>query len=1377
MKKFILAVLTLTVLAIAGASVYVSTIDWNKHKGKISTQLQEITGKRIVFNGPVSMTVFPSPSLNASNVRIYSAVNQDLEHPLMKIDTLTAKLSLSALLSGDIDVKMMSLEKPHIYIHKNDKEINWADDAQTNMDAELKGINISLDSVLLRDAVVNIIDDDNDINTTLNNLNAEIVADSLNGPYRIDGSYVKGNNPEGFAISVGSLSDSFATNLNFVLSQPSSETYLRFDGTFLLSNEAVNGNLILESQNFKQFYDSLIPSSPLPTYWDKRLEASMELKVNQTLAELSNVILKYGDTAGAGSISVPLKGKSYVIGESGSLDLPEVSVKLDMTNWDLEPFVAAAKDFVNSQLTENAVYSPEIPFDLKMNITALKAMYNDQSIKDFALKVNLHNDVWQLEGVDGIFPGNSQLKATGRMFSVEDILSYTLSVDAKTDSLKKLLEWLGVSVTPVANSTYQKASLQAAVVGDARAVQIVPFTLAVDNSVVTGNFGVKRGKVPYYALEAATDSIILDNYMPKLFEGEMPADEMLRNLWSKSQWANTVDFDVSLKAGLLIYDRTSFDKTEFKASLQKGILNIETLTIGDFLKSHLALSGEVSGFGGRMQLSNLNYAFNGADFVPWLQKLKMEQPVWNIKYFQPFSSQGVISKNVDRLWLKTDSKAGPAAMSYNGSIEIDKGYSLNGEVQLKTPNASELLKNLPINYIAQDDNLGQLSLKGQIAGNDVKFKLTDMTLSTGGNTFQGAAGADLGRQVPYFAANLKINRFEPERFFPKGKAAPRFNVEKASSRSNSAWAKPNLDDLPFNRDVLKKLHFATTLDIGELVLKDKLFKNVKARFDNQNNELVLADAQGGYYNGAVAANLRYQYLDKPMLTGEFSVTNQNIHDMNLMGSVYGLKSGTAEIHVAMNTSAVSPRDILNNFTGTLKFNIDSPLVAGIDLNSIADDIAQRKQSDGLQNILRENLQRGETLFNKFSGKVSFKNGSWQVDRAWLKSDTATVDVSGNGNLEGWRMDEVFSVQLTEPSEVQPFRFGFKGAIASPELEVDASAITKVYDDRKAQIEAVERAKQKAYEENLQNKLDVQKAVLHEAQEFFDDFINNNYLPIKNKITGDDNKVYLENIEDKFEAQVQAFADAETLLQEKTVKEDTIVKLAEISEKAKKLLEEAHADMLDVYMKDMREQIASNYNAIQEETAGKDRDLKESLSKRDIYMQRLGQIQTDYRFQSDKLYGQLLDTIDESLQLYDEGLKNLRQFKDVGEGEAELDVLEQMVKDSSNMLAKAQKQRERVSDNIHRYLTYLDEKIKIEEKAFADRKEAEAKAKKIEENIGKITTTGTGKVQTIIRGIDDIEESENKVPSPDDVSQVKDLEINLLPRNEIPSNVSGVIKKK
>ena len=58
-KKFLIIMFSIVVLVGIGASIYVSTIDWNQHKDGIASQSKEITGKPQAI---ASTSTIPKPS-------------------------------------------------------------------------------------------------------------------------------------------------------------------------------------------------------------------------------------------------------------------------------------------------------------------------------------------------------------------------------------------------------------------------------------------------------------------------------------------------------------------------------------------------------------------------------------------------------------------------------------------------------------------------------------------------------------------------------------------------------------------------------------------------------------------------------------------------------------------------------------------------------------------------------------------------------------------------------------------------------------------------------------------------------------------------------------------------------------------------------------------------------------------------------------------------------------------------------------------------------------------------------------------------------------------------------------------------------------------
>ena len=69
LKKLFIGLIVVIALIIGGISAYISTIDWNQHKEKIASRFENITGKKIVFAGDVSLSLFPSPYLSAKDIK------------------------------------------------------------------------------------------------------------------------------------------------------------------------------------------------------------------------------------------------------------------------------------------------------------------------------------------------------------------------------------------------------------------------------------------------------------------------------------------------------------------------------------------------------------------------------------------------------------------------------------------------------------------------------------------------------------------------------------------------------------------------------------------------------------------------------------------------------------------------------------------------------------------------------------------------------------------------------------------------------------------------------------------------------------------------------------------------------------------------------------------------------------------------------------------------------------------------------------------------------------------------------------------------------------------------------------------------------------
>ena len=200
-KKVLLLIIILVLAAVGGVTVYLNNIDWNRHKDKISRQFSAATGKEVVFDGPVRFSLFPSPYLEAGDISIYNRTASGERVLLAKIQKLVSTLSIRSLISGSFNVERMSLVEPEIYVEAySDGKLNWQSSSGSQQDFRIDNVEISLNSLTVEKAKMHFVNNDYNINSVLDNMNAEIIAQSLFGPYRIEGSYVKDNSPGGFAV-------------------------------------------------------------------------------------------------------------------------------------------------------------------------------------------------------------------------------------------------------------------------------------------------------------------------------------------------------------------------------------------------------------------------------------------------------------------------------------------------------------------------------------------------------------------------------------------------------------------------------------------------------------------------------------------------------------------------------------------------------------------------------------------------------------------------------------------------------------------------------------------------------------------------------------------------------------------------------------------------------------------------------------------------------------------------------------------------------------------------------------------------------------------------------------------------------------------------
>ncbi len=1342
MKKVLLIVVSTLVVLVAGLWIYVANIDWNRHKDKISAQLLALTGKKVVFEGPVEMSILPSPYLTASDVKVYNESGDYSQKPLAEIKSLIAKVSLGAVFGEEWDVSRLSVVEPEIVIDiADDGSLNWQTEAAPRSFEEQRNTSISLDSATLEKAKVHLIDARNGIDTRLENLNAEVIAENIYGPYRIEGSYMRGDKPEGFAVSLGQFTDNFATTVNLVVNYPSLESYVRFDGSVFLRDRTVTGNIIFESSKIADFLNEMTALDGVDASFNQPLAVTAAVATDKDRIDFSNVVVKYGRTSGAGNVLIPLQ-------QGDGAERRKVEAAFNMTDWDLEPAAKLLLQVVDGYKKSGAAYSPDLGFDLLGDVKALKAYYNNETLRDFALSFDWVGKKVVLQELSGALWADTTFSCNGQFDGTADNPTYDVDVSFETGEFAQLSKWLGYELKQVAPSTYKKAKGTAHILGNLQNMQLSPFELALDNSAAKGEAGFIFGNPVKSMIVLNIDSANFDNYIEKLpqIDADKNLLQRIQARFKQLEALNGLDTRIILSMTLGIYNGLPFENVSSEFSLVNGVLNIGKLDIGSVSGSEVHLSGTIGGFGKSPVFQNLRYSLESNDAAALINTLGLEKEGLKPGMVKKFSAQGVASGNIARANVRTSTKVENLSVVYDGAVDYSGEMpSLNGSLELKNPDFVKFINNLGYSYKPRAFSLGLLQLKAKLAGSREKFSLAEAEMNIGSNRFQGSFDFDRSSGRPQVQTDMKINRFEIERFLPEdaGSASNRPGNFKDAVGAEFI-AKPELSKVKINYAPFNEFDLSGSFVFDNLSYRDEKMSNVSFGLAMKEGLISLKDLSMAYNNGMVNGSAQLAAGAEPNLKGKLQLARQSISDGRLSGSKYGLRYGKLDGDVDFTTSAVSFDDMFNNLSGTFRFTISQPVVKGWNLPAIAADLEKRTQSEGVAAFVQDNMQKGEMQFESFGGSLVLNKGQYKLSDAVFVSPQASVLTTDEGSLTDWNMNGKFSVVWENLKDIPGFAFTMAGSLAAPQLSVDTGELVKSYDDRNARFEAERKAQEQARRDALKSDMNAQQERARGLKKKIEEDVGKRLAETNSLLRGEKAKNKSEQLQGRLDGNIQQIEKVFTLGLTPEYDEALIQSVREMNDAVEGQVNGFYDEIDVIYHDDVAEQIDFYYNMFEDIYKRAEALNGDYGEKYKSYPQRLVKISSKLILGNDCDVSRLKSGIENNLL----ALKGIRFDITKSYG---------VVKDSNDtprMAAYAAELRDKadraktefetMQANADSLYKVCEAKVSAEEEKDRRRKEEAAIKRKVEENTSTISVSGSGKVMRVVPDIEDVQKAEEAI---------------------------------
>lgn len=1328
-KKIVGGIILLIIICIGGAAFYISHIDWgNQHKDKIIDQFYKSTGKVMRFDGALNFRFFPVPHLRANNVKIFN--NQaSTDKALAEIRNLDVELELKPLLSGEFNVTKMELIGVTFNIDW-DNGFNWQDDLSPDQRQLMEESRLSLNSALLKEAEVTFESAENNISFHLSNLNGEIFAESLLGPFRMEGNYLNGSSPEGFAMTIGRLSEASATPVSIAITHPSSNSYVRFDGSFQNTNKVINGNVIIESENISKFTSANFTSFKIPEEYNKKAALGFDIALNPQNISLSNIVVKYGETtSGSGNLQIPTNKEDGVIKTSFNF----ADINLNDFSSLIDTYLEKFKNFEDMPKTQ-----------VEGEIKALRVHYNGQQLRNFDLPFEYSDKVLILRDAEMLLPGNTNTSISAEIFPLNDVLHYKGSTTIRTDNLMQTLKWLKIEPQQIAPSVYKNLVLNTKFSGNLDRIQLSPFKLTLDKSTATGEIGFILGDKKDIMVITQIDTINFDNYISSI------PDEIKNKKWlervlyrfGKMSMLNDIDLVLDAKADLVIYENMPFEKVAIKGNILNKKAEIENISVDKVANTKINLKGNLSGFGSFPQLTNFNYDIKSSDITSLINKLELKVPDLNYKRFNNLTASGTINGSTDEININTSVLLGSLQTDYIGKINrSDNSTDFEGKLTLKHPSFNQLLTNIQSPYQPEGENLGMLQLNADIKGNQDNLDIKNMDLVIGQTNISGNASFEKNNNQTVYSAQIQSNRLDIGKLLQKTKSSPQLGSSALNDQPNFI-ARPYAGNELIDYTPYKNINVKAKIETGELIWQDLLIKDAKFQLEDLNNTLSVKDFSGIYKDTPFKSEIVLNIENSPTIIWTGNVQNANLNNFDFSGKIYGLQDGTFSGSWNLSSSAESFSNFWSKMKGSAELKALSPLVKGINANDIYNDLLKRETNDGLSEEVRNSLKSGSTQFQEVSSHLNITDGKFSLSDSQMIGENLKIKLYGEGNFADWTMNTVFNAKFDEPQYLPEFSFILKNDIANPVVDVNVSSLLKFYqskiDQREAEVE-------KAIEDENNRRLNA----WNEQKRISDNLIADARNVIEKEIDEKIQSAYNEKSTVQFNVLKQELGGILASLIEKmslfdinNLKDDDIVKADEINKEAQQQLKKIPNKINEIQIEDVKSYAEECANKITEEY-----NLLKQVSfyyngLLEKYNERMAGIKTEYNLESDPVFQRKKEDINTQISLLEKLNDDASNI--IASPSASVEDYQKSITELTDIANKLKEGREKVKSDIEDIDKQQTIKIDSAIELYHNQIEKEKDNLLLKENTGSISIKKTGQTIKVSRDLEEIKNADQEI---------------------------------
>lgn len=1067
MKKILIVSVSIVSVLLLAVLIVPSFFDWNTQKTRIETAATEALGQPVVINGNIALALLPTPRLKAEGLRV-GARDLLIDGPSISASLVDVRVAFWPLLSGKIEAGRVVLRDADIAILTGQQ--NKTKDT-TAPETRISKPNITLPAVDIENAKITFIDAQSNDETTVSEIDLLISAQSVSGPFSIEGGLRYQSVPLALSIQTGNIdADDFPFELRiYAAGGPAFDIKaVGSAGDILSEAPRVEGRIGVTADDLGLVLANIV-QNPAPTLVGKPLNVEAPITLENQQLRLEGIQVNLGQSDMRANITAALGGA-------------ETSVTAQVFADRL-----AAADFMDpaadDQISLNAI-EIKLPtaLDLRVDAAIERVTGLPVSIERVLVAAQLNKGRLDITRASMLLPGGVTATANGAYQTPNGVVSGTTRAalkGANADTVLKVLMGADAALPPA--PTPIDLSIDTAL--EPSGLRLSAVIGRLGKMQISGSGRMGYGVNAPISIRANVNEITIDDWVASDAPSQ-PTDSK-----KSAPYAGTLDFDIGVER-LRRADQV-FQGLTLKGRLQNADLALQSATVGKRGEAFVDVGGTIKDAASSAPRLDLRYSAQAPN-ANTLLKLAGMQSGTSFQTAGPIALEGTILGT--GMAPKIKAKGTLGALAIDSAITLsDLGTSApktNGTATLSHPNIASFLAQMgmvdsasvstagqptilaasfnvgaeatraqatvrnaaglaKITY--QQDSalydidlgvsaasltqyiraagftfdpagarLGGLDIAAQMAGPLEALTLSTLTANIGPAKLSGTGKLNLSGDVSIVDLRLKGQNLDLAEILPEAETG----AQQAAAGTGERWSKD-----PLELDALASIDGAVTLDLDRLTLRDYELKNARLSLGSEGKRLRIALDKGELFDGPATLTVALDARQTPQLTINMAIKNGDIAMATGSSAAITPLTGTFDLEGAFSGSGRSEYAIVQSLSGNASFSVRDGFINGVDIPQVNERFGALNTINDFLRVIGSALRGGQTAYRLIAvdavaskGVLTTKNMRTDIDGGAQALLDSAID------LPQWRIRADGSFALEDHPEAPPVGVNIHGPL-------------------------------------------------------------------------------------------------------------------------------------------------------------------------------------------------------------------------------------------------------------------------------------------------------------------------------------------------------------